>query len=1036
MRKKSIAIWLIFLFVLPATYAQNFPQLRFQQLSEKDGLSSNTVLNTIQDKKGFIWFGTINGLNRYDGYRFKTFFHNENDSTSLPNNMISAITAEEDEHFWVSTKNGLAHFNTHTYESKNILHNDRDTASLKDDADIYPYIDENKNIFLPTYEGLYKLNNNFSITEIPQQTASFQFYNETKKYWVGIFKDRKGNLWSRAANRIYLLDKQTKKIKATIIAPFLYHITNMYFDDDNICWLTTWGGNGVHKFNTVTKQFAKVALGHDEGVIAGYITDWTINNKKYIVICTQGFGMYLVDPLTMQYKCYLKDEFDRPLLNTTHVNHAFTDRQNILWLATNDNGVLYVTPSAGLFEVKFIYRNTEDAKQTIIDNRVVKNFYESDNGYWIGKWESGGTFLYAKNWQQQKFWQALYGKNSIYNPTSMSYFTLKWKNNLYFCTDSGLVKMDALTYKTTLLYPPDAKFPPDFRTIIQVNDTLWWIRSHTYGIFVFNAVKQKFINHYQNKDSCNNCLPYSHYEFLLKDKLGTVWVSTEMGLYEYLHATDNFKAYRRNPTDKITFPTNKLSGMAEDAAGNFWIGTAAGMCMFNPITKRVEKNFSENTYISQVFRVCTDDYQNVWFNSQTAIWCWLRKQDKLIKFTSDAGLPRGFEIGVMEKTKDGSIYAGCINALVKFYPDRLMEFTQNATAQITDATIDNKPAIIDYSSEKKLVLLPGKQTFTIDFAVLNYDLAQNNQYFYRLLPHSKEWIENSTGHLSFYNLAPGTYQLEVKGKNKLGDTYTAADMLIIIVKPYWYQTNCFKVLCILALLAAVTGFYRWRLNSVRRQAGFKQKIAETEMQSLRAQMNPHFIFNSLNSIENFIMQNEKRLASDYLNKFARLIRMILDSSRNEVVPIAKDMEALQLYIDLEQLRFNNKFIYKTYVDPALLGGEYRVPSLLIQPYVENAIVHGLAHSEEENLMLTVTAMLQNDTIKYVVQDNGVGRKQAATYNAQNKPQHKSVGLKITEDRINIFNNKILDDGAVKITDLYTNDNNACGTKVEITIKAI
>ncbi|MBS1496596.1 MAG: histidine kinase [Bacteroidetes bacterium] len=211
--------------------------------------------------------------------------------------------------------------------------------------------------------------------------------------------------------------------------------------------------------------------------------------------------------------------------------------------------------------------------------------------------------------------------------------------------------------------------------------------------------------------------------------------------------------------------------------------------------------------------------------------------------------------------------------------------------------------------------------------------------------------------------------------------------------------------------------------------------AELETQVLRAQMNPHFIFNSLNSIENFIMQNEKRLASDYLNKFARLIRMILDSSRNEVVPIAKDMETLQLYIDLEQLRFNNKFIYKPVIDRALLNGDYSVPSLLIQPYVENAIVHGLAHSENENLYLTITATLQQDVIKYVIQDNGIGRQQAAIYNLHNKPNHKSVGLQITEHRINNFNNRQYTN-PISITDLTDENGKPCGTKVEIIIKAI
>lgn len=235
----------------------------------------------------------------------------------------------------------------------------------------------------------------------------------------------------------------------------------------------------------------------------------------------------------------------------------------------------------------------------------------------------------------------------------------------------------------------------------------------------------------------------------------------------------------------------------------------------------------------------------------------------------------------------------------------------------------------------------------------------------------------------------------------------------------------------LLLLLGIIFYNRNRRNKIETE---KLK-AELQTQVLRSQMNPHFIFNCLNSIENFIMMNDKRQASDYLNKFSRLIRSILDSSRNEVVPLAKDMEALNLYVELEQLRFNNKFNFKTFIDPALAGGDYRVPALLVQPYVENAIVHGLAHSEENNLNLTVTASLEDDKIKYRIQDNGVGRNKAGEYNAHNKPNHKSVGLKITEQRINIFNGKEAED-SVSITDLYDDNKNPDGTKVEITIKAI
>ena len=129
------------------------------------------------------------------------------------------------------------------------------------------------------------------------------------------------------------------------------------------------------------------------------------------------------------------------------------------------------------------------------------------------------------------------------------------------------------------------------------------------------------------------------------------------------------------------------------------------------------------------------------------------------------------------------------------------------------------------------------------------------------------------------------------------------------------------------------------------------------MTALRAQMNPHFIFNSLNSIENFIMQNEKRLASDYLNKFALLVRMILENSRTQAVPLVQDMEAMQLYVDLERLRFENKFDYITEIDEVLLKGDYRVAPLLIQPFVENAIVHGLAPSDKPGLYLKIFVRL-------------------------------------------------------------------------------
>jgi len=241
---------------------------------------------------------------------------------------------------------------------------------------------------------------------------------------------------------------------------------------------------------------------------------------------------------------------------------------------------------------------------------------------------------------------------------------------------------------------------------------------------------------------------------------------------------------------------------------------------------------------------------------------------------------------------------------------------------------------------------------------------------------------------------------------------------------------------LLAIFVAFLLYKSFQAKKLKDISQYKQKIAETEMQALQAQMNPHFFFNSLNSIENFIMQNEKKLASDYLNKFARFIRGILDSSNNDLIELGKDIESLQLYIDLEQLRFNNKFKYFYQVDPSLLQGDYRVPALLVQPFLENAINHGIGPSDRSDLKICLKVKLNHNMIHYIIEDNGIGRDQSRIYNQLNKPFHKSVGMKLTQDRINIFNQQGGSSESVKIIDLFDGDHQPMGTRIEFALKVL
>jgi sensor histidine kinase YesM len=187
-------------------------------------------------------------------------------------------------------------------------------------------------------------------------------------------------------------------------------------------------------------------------------------------------------------------------------------------------------------------------------------------------------------------------------------------------------------------------------------------------------------------------------------------------------------------------------------------------------------------------------------------------------------------------------------------------------------------------------------------------------------------------------------------------------------------------------------------------ADFNRKFSESELKALRSQMNPHFVFNILNTIEAYALDNNKEAASEMIQKFSRLTRLVLENSMNQLVPFENDLKALQLYVELEQMRYADKFMVVYNIQEQITEGDYLIPPMIIQPFVENAILHGLRNKPDGNGILNLSASLQNGYIVVRVEDNGIGRVKAAALKANNPIQKKSLGLKVTQDRISIFNN--------------------------------
>jgi LytS/YehU family sensor histidine kinase len=223
-----------------------------------------------------------------------------------------------------------------------------------------------------------------------------------------------------------------------------------------------------------------------------------------------------------------------------------------------------------------------------------------------------------------------------------------------------------------------------------------------------------------------------------------------------------------------------------------------------------------------------------------------------------------------------------------------------------------------------------------------------------------------------------------------------------------------------------------KLESEKTKVELQHQATELEMQALRAQMNPHFIFNSLNSINRFILQNNKAQASEYLTKFSRLVRLILQNSQVALIPLESELESLQLYLELETVRFDHHFEFKIIVDDELDADIIKVPPLIIQPYVENAIWHGLMHKEEKG-HLEIELFQEEYSLCCRITDDGIGRNKAAELKSKSASTHKSVGMKITASRIEMLQQKKQLDAHIKITDLILPDGTAGGTEVLLKI---
>lgn len=575
---------------------------------------------------------------------------------------------------------------------------------------------------------------------------------------------------------------------------------------------------------------------------------------------------------------------------------------------------------------------------------------------------------------------------------------------------------------------------------------------------------------------------------VVQDRAGDLWLGDREGLYHdlirYDHRTREFEALTAG---KNGLPNDAINAMMVDRQGTLWIGYRyqGALVRFDPksrkatvqrpvtdagnqsIAKIVEDTARQVVWISKYgdgfwkYDQRKNTYQRIdalgeiygfhltkkgdlWLKSPNALVCYNPDTEQIRRFGAEYDFTN-FTWSAFVKTQDDEFLFG----RYQFRPEELQADTVKPKVVFSFVKIFDKVLELPQSLNhtEALELQHDQNFFSVGFSVLSFFQQDKNQFAYILDGFSPDWIPTSGSPVAaFTNVPPGRYTLKIRGSNS-DDIWSDERHLAIVIHPAFWQTAWFKVMLALLLLGSVYALYRYQLAqktlrsrlrsevALRRQqeAEFQKYLAQAEISALRAQMNPHFIFNCLNSIQYFTANNDATKASDYLTKFSRLIRLVLENSRSEKVTLENELETLRLYIEMEVMRFGGKVSYHIEVAEGIAQDYLEIPPLLLQPFVENAIWHGLMHKEAGGTVKVSITQPNERLLKVEITDNGIGRQRAAEFKSKSATRNKSFGMKVTAERIQLINQLYQTQASVDIQDLTDEAGRASGTRVVVKI---
>ncbi|HMJ48131.1 MAG TPA: histidine kinase [Ferruginibacter sp.] len=991
-------IYTILFHGLTSLYAQPPEENNFYLYSRKDGISNDYVTAVVQDEFGFIWVATRKGLNRFDGNNFQQFYA-DSSSNSLPQDDIAKLKLLPNNLLAATTSTGLFLINTKSLLSK--------TITIPPDSLKYVYKvnnisdmegDKEGNIYLLTRSGFYAVDAQHKLWFRYDHYSAIEAEKSPFFFGYSIINAGQGKYVLSTVKGALIFDPAAKKLQPLEISkdPFLLSIMNpdwpfrtIYNSEKNFVVLKD-SVKYLDIFDVVNRNHTEVSLTPEEKEKFDYRSGMFMITDSLYAVCGGEKGFYLI-----RYSKQMGQYLFEPQLHFEKYSckAILRDRENMLWIGTN-KGLFKQKNSSGLIEkIQIPTEMNPDSRDlyftniTLANDRILAG--SNTRGLFILNRSDGKALKHFD------FKSIGLGSNNI-----TSCLTLN-NDSVLVATNGPLLVVSPVTFKYNIIPLPGWDITNWVSTLYKDRNGNIYAPYNSDGkIFIRRYNEPGFQNVDHSTNPLFNILMPTH---IIEDPDNNIWF-TGHGMSRYNISTGRFDI-KLDSFPKIKTERKEVGGLAIDENGLMYFGIAEnGLVIYNPSTRKFEQVTRNNGLPDNQIMALYLLKNVLWIGTASGLASYDITTKKVTSWGIGDDMPEESFTGYSfyYDSIHSQMYAPFKNTILRFDPSGLQKNSRPPGFFIESIRINDQKVIYHPGSEISLSF--DENNLVVNLASINFEDPREQQFYYRFTQNHEntEWeFAGSQKNFILSNLATGNHTIQFKVASKTNSWQSQVIDIKVHIKPPFWKTAWFIILGGLVILATLILLYRARISRIRQKANIDKQLAELEIKGLHAQMNPHFIFNALNSIKEMIWDNEKANASRYLSRFAQLIRTNLEQSKQAFITVAQCILHLEQYLEMEKIRFS-EFDYKVTPDESIAWDDIKMAPMLVQPLVENAIWHGLKNQPGEK-KLAIRFFIDSGYLVCEIEDNGPGILH------QNKqvrvPVHNPIGIANIHQRLKVLNEK-------------------------------